>query len=326
VVILRRLAFVQFPLSILFIKYYSHLGRLYHVDGTATYTGVGEQKNSLGTLCLISGIAFAWTFLQKRQDDVKGGVKGNFIDYLLIGMLAWLLYMSNSQTSLSCLLVATSLFFMSRTTVIAQKPSRIIVVLICGVLLLAALEATLNVKELVFSLLGRNSTLTDRTDIWEVVLGLEVSPLVGSGFTTFWTGDRMELIWRMLRVKIVQAHSGYIEQYLNLGFIGVAFIGAIMLSGLLKIRKHLDVDPPAAMLRLCFIVTAVLYNYTEAAFYGINNMWLLLLLGTMDMSDQRDAKRTASQQKVPLHPFQSPFQPRTSWTNGLQQRFARLTD
>ena len=64
-----------------------------------------------------------------------------------------------------------------------------------------------------------------------------------------------------------------------------------MLSGLLKVRKHLDVDPLAAMLRLCFIVTAVLYNYTEAAFYGINNMWLLLLLGTMDISGQRGAKR-----------------------------------
>ena len=126
-------------------------------------------------------------------------------------------------------------------------------------------------------------------------------------------------------MKLNQAHSGYLEQYLNLGYIGVAFIGVIMLSGLLKVRKHLDVDPPAAMLRLCFIVTAVLYNYTEAAFYGINNMWLLLLLGTIDISG-RGAKRTktstAWQQKVLLHPYDSRFSPahtgRTVFTIGLR--------
>jgi hypothetical protein len=161
-----------------------------------------------------------------------------------------------------------------------------------------------------------------------VVLGLEFDPVVGAGFMSFWTGQRMELIWRILRVKLVQAHSGYVEQYLNLGSIGVAFIGGIMLSGLLKVQKHLDVDPPAAMLRLCFIVTAVLYNYTEAAFYGINNVWVLLLLGTIDISGQRGAKRTetrtAWQQKVLLHPMRFPFQPRPYWTNSLPRWSARL--
>ena len=97
----------------------------------------------------------------------------------------------------------------------------------------------------------------------------------------------MEIIWEKLGAGIIQAHNGYLEQYLNLGYIGVAFIGVIMLSGLLKVRRHLNVDYPSAMLRLCFIVTAVLYNYTEASFYGINNMWLLLLLGIIEVPDQK---------------------------------------
>jgi O-antigen ligase len=178
------------------------------------------------------------------------------------------------------------------------------------------------VKELILSLLGRNATLTDRTEVWEVVLGLEFDPIVGAGFMSFWTGERMELIWRILRVKLVQAHSGYVEQYLNLGAIGIAFIAGIMLSGLLKVRKHLNVDPSMAMLRLCFIVTAVLYNYTEAAFYGINNVWLLLLLGTIDISGQQGAKKvetsTAWQQKILLRPLQLPFQPRPYWMKGTR--------
>ena len=101
-----------------------------------------------------------------------------------------------------------------------------------------------------------------------------------------------ELIWEPLGGEgLNQAHNGYLEQYLNLGYIGVAFIGVIMLSGLLKVRKHVDVDPPGAMLRLCCIVIAVLYNYTEASFYGINNLWLLLLLGIIDISGRGRNKK-----------------------------------
>ena len=292
-VILRRLAFVMLPLSVLFIKYYPELGRGYHNDGSPMYTGVGAQKNDLGAICLLSGIYFAWNFLQNRKGDFKLGEKNNLMDCILIGMLAWLLHMSNSQTSLFCLVVAVSLCFVSRITFIARKPSKMIVVMISSVLLYSILEVTLEVKEFVFGLLGRDATLTNRTEIWEVVSELAGSPVVGVGFMSFWFGDRMGKIWQALGTDgLNQAHNGYLEQYLNLGYIGVAFIGIILLSGLLKVRKCLDVDPPVAMLKLSFIVTAALYNHTEAAFYGINNLWFLLLLGTIDISGCGGIKRT----------------------------------
>src|SRR5262249_31324912 len=131
-----------------------------------------------------------------------------------------------------------------------------------------------------------------RTEIWEVVNGLASSPFFGTGFMSFWTGHRLEIIWSKTDIGLNQAHNGYLEQYLNLGYIGVAFIVVIMLSGLLKVRKHLNVDQTKAMIRLCFIVNAILYNYTEASFYGINNMWLLLLIGTIDISGQQGRTRT----------------------------------
>jgi hypothetical protein len=108
---------------------------------------------------------------------------------------------------------------------------------------------------------------------------------------SFWTGERMEAIARKMNSEgmINQAHSGYLEQYMNLGYVGVGFIAIILISGLIKVRKHLDIDPSAAMLRLCFILTAVFSNYTEASFYGINNMWVLLLLGVIDVSNQQGA-------------------------------------
>ena len=63
-----------------------------------------------------------------------------------------------------------------------------------------------------------------------------------------------------------------------------------MLSGLLRARRHLNDDPTAGILRLCFILSAVLYNYTEASFYGMNNMWMLLLLGCLEVPRQKQPR------------------------------------
>jgi O-antigen ligase len=100
---------------------------------------------------------------------------------------------------------------------------------------------------------------------------------------SFWSGERMQNIWNALGSGINQAHNGYLEQYLNLGYVGVGFIIVIMLAAVLNIRKHLAVSPSAGILRLCLVVIAALYNYTEASFYGISNMWVLFLAGTIDV-------------------------------------------
>ena len=65
-------------------------------------------------------------------------------------MVVWLLHMSHSATSLACLVVAVSLFFVGRTKLIAQKPGRIIVLMMVAVSLFFVLDATLDVRKCYF--------------------------------------------------------------------------------------------------------------------------------------------------------------------------------
>ncbi len=289
-VILKRLAFAWLPLSVLFIKYYPDLGRAYHPDGTPMYTGVGQQKNDLGLICLMAGIYYSWNFFLNRKKDDKLKIRNNISDFILIGTMSWLLYKADSATSLACLVAAVTLFFMSRMKFISRKPDRIVVLLVVVVSLYSVLDTTLDLKNLVIGTLGRDPTLTTRVPIWNTLNEMVVNPIVGAGYQSFWAGDRLELIWERIEVHITQAHNGFLEQYLNLGYIGVAFIGIIILSGLLKVKRQLKFDYPSAMLKLCFILIAVLYNYTEASFYGINNMWLLTLFGIIDYSAPQGPK------------------------------------
>lgn len=79
-VVLRRLAFLLLPLSVLFIRYYPDLGRSYTPQGVQMFTGVGVQKNSLGQMCLISGIYLSWNFVLKRKKGVGKGRRDNITD------------------------------------------------------------------------------------------------------------------------------------------------------------------------------------------------------------------------------------------------------
>jgi exopolysaccharide production protein ExoQ len=338
-VVLRRLAFLLLPLSVLFIKYYPELGRDYAVSGAPMFTGVGRQKNDLGLMCLLAGIYVFWELLQRRRPrrlgrahpvhgnaQLRGFTSGGFrgftrslgrrvralgaargnshpgfmqqhkiimqqhkiIAVVMIGMLAWLLHMSDSQTSFVCLVAAVLVLLLGRMPFLARRPAMMFGGLLC-VVVAFALADMLDLKELALSFVGRNPTLTNRTVIWQTLETFEVNPIVGFGFMSFWTGERLEKVWRLFGT-INQAHNGYLEQYLNLGYIGVAFIVLIVLSGLLRVRRHLSDDPAAGMLRLCFIVTALLYNYSEASFYGINNMWILLLLGCLEVPRRRQSR------------------------------------
>ena len=251
------------------------------------YTGVGHQKNDLGGMCLVSGMYFAWEFFQNRKQGLCLKEINIWVYYAFILMIAWLLRMSNSQTSLFCLVIAIFLFLVGKLGFFAKKPSRILTIGVVGSLILYLLDAAFHVKDLVFEMLGRDSSLTNRTELWAVLKALEVNSIIGAGFMSFWTGERMDIVAEKMGTIVNQAHSGYLEQYLNLGYIGVGFIALIILSGMFNVRAQLDVNAPPAMLRLSIIVTALFLNYTEACFYGINTYWLLLLIAVIDISGQK---------------------------------------
>ncbi len=175
---------------------------------------------------------------------------------------------------------------------IAGRPRQLVPIVVVSGVVLATLQLTIGLKDRILELLGRDASLTNRTELWDIVLAQVTNPILGAGFMSFWTGARMQAVWDGMNTPgINQAHSGYIEQYINLGVVGVAFIAVLMVSSLLKIGSLSVDDSAAAVLRLSLVVVAALYNYTEASFYGINNMWVLFLIATLNVSGQSAVAR-----------------------------------
>lgn len=278
--LLRRLGYLWLPLSVVFIKYYPSLGRSYTGQGEQMYTGIAMQKNQLGAMCLISLIYYGWHFIVHRKAAFKFWSMNNLVDMLLLLMAFWLLRLSHSSTSLGCAAAATAIFAASRFT--SREPDRIITWGVVAVLLYVGLNEFLDLNQFLIHMLGRRENLTGRTEIWSIVKKMAANPWVGAGYQSFWLGDRLREIWEKTGADIIQAHDGYLEQYLELGYIGVAFIVALMVSGLVKIRRLFHLDYAAGVLMLCFVVISALYDYTEASFYAITNIWLLAILAVTE--------------------------------------------
>jgi O-antigen ligase len=128
---------------------------------------------------------------------------------------------------------------------------------------------------------GRDATLTGRTDIWNLALSLGRNPLIGAGFESFWLGPRLEKIWSVYWFHPNQAHNGYVEIFLNLGWIGLGILGLIIATGFRRIVSALRRGEPAANLRLAFFICGLIYNCTEAAFKMLHPVTIFFFLAVI---------------------------------------------
>ena len=282
--LIRRFAILCVPLSMLFVKYYPDLGRSYNPwTYEPMFTGVAQQKNGLGQICLLSGIYFSWALIRAGQAYQRPPL---YVTAIFLWMIGWLLSMSDSATSLTCLLLGVTLLLASHMPLIRREPRRLLAVGIGGACLFGILETTIDLSATVIAMLGRDPSLTTRVPMWNDLIQMVGNPLTGSGYESFWLGGNLSLIW--VRYGFLhQAHNGYLETYLNVGLVGLLLLLAAIVTGLFKVHRHLRSEHASGMLRLCFVIIVIVYNWTEATFVGVSNTWLVFLLGAINVPETK---------------------------------------
>jgi O-antigen ligase len=134
-------------------------------------------------------------------------------------------------------------------------------------------------------LMGRNTTLTGRTEIWKVVLHFAGNPLVGTGYESFWLGNRLqEIRGAFTDFNVNESHNGYLEIYLTLGWIGLILLGIISLAGYRKLLASLPANAGVGSLGLGWFVAGLMHNLTEAGFRMLSLSWIFFLLAIVSAS------------------------------------------
>jgi exopolysaccharide production protein ExoQ len=283
--LLARLGFLLIPTSILLIRYYSELGRGFDaITGEATVFGVTTGKNLLGMICMIAGLGAVWRLLlawRGRRDDKPAHRRRSVIAQLtLLAMSLWLFWQADSMTSFMCFvlgsafIVATGFGFLDRT-------AWLIHVSVASALGVVATVLLMDVGGGVLEVVGRDPTLTGRTEIWGVVKEFAGNPWVGTGFESFWLGDRLEAMWAKYWWHPNEAHCGYLDVFLTLGWVGLLFLVGVIAAGYGRVIRQFRHDPVAGSLALAIFVAVLAYNVTETAFRYFHPLWVLFLLAVI---------------------------------------------
>jgi O-antigen ligase len=126
--------------------------------------------------------------------------------------------------------------------------------------------------------LGRDATMSGRSVGWPIILSFTTNRLVGAGYESFWLGPRLHNLWKALGAQINEAHNGFIEVFLTVGWIGVALLGVLIATGYRNVIGAYRRDPDFGSLRIAFFLATIVTGFTEAVFKMMGPLWIVFLL------------------------------------------------
>ncbi|MCF6274441.1 MAG: O-antigen ligase family protein [Robiginitomaculum sp.] len=202
------------------------LGQMQEIHDGA-WRGAWLEKNSFGVR-MAMGLALmmcAFAMQPKRWWLwVPGGV-------LCFGLVI----MSTSKAALLAALVAILGFLVIRVFrrfPILRIPVMYGVVIGVGVMTFLLIF----MPDMMFELIGKERTLTGRTDIWHALAqAIRDKPLLGYGYGTFWNDLNGPSYWVRFSLEwgVPTAHNGWVETWLSAGIVAVVLFGLLYLIALL---------------------------------------------------------------------------------------------
>jgi exopolysaccharide production protein ExoQ len=162
--------------------------------------------------------------------------------------------------------------------------------LVVCLFMLAAFSAVAAViviwPDFLFSLLGKDVTLTGRTGIWSAVLdSIAKRPLFGYGYQAFWLGFEGESYRVILAVSwvLAQAQNGFLDVMLEMGLAGLVIVllvfGFAFRDGVVCLLRSRD----QAQLRavewyLAIVFLTLLYNLDESFLFDPKHLGSMMFL------------------------------------------------
>jgi exopolysaccharide production protein ExoQ len=297
--VLRRVCYFTIPLSIVLIKYFPYLGKVYSFWGGQEYTGVSTSKNQLGALCLVSGIFFFWDTIriwhQWREVRVKRVV---LVNIAFIWMSLWLLNLCGSKTSTICLAIGCLMIAAAHCKFGRRHPGLVKTLAPAIFVLYLILTLGFDMGGQLNQAVGKSSDMSDRTRIWQVVLSVSINPVLGTGYQSFWLGPRVQWIWaRLTGDAVMEAHNGYLQIYLDLGLIGLFLLCAFLIGTYRKICKRLKPLTLLGSLSLGLWTLLLFYNVSEASFEP-NLLFVTFLLAAIPTAERAEDRLPA---RHPVH-------------------------
>jgi exopolysaccharide production protein ExoQ len=263
---------------------------------SGAWKGLSVAKNSFGGYMAIAVILLLLVRFRYFR----------WFRYVFLIAAAVLLLLSRSATSLlgcALMLAAMPLWRLARL----NSERRFIVYTVAPLVVLASAYSIAANTELLFQVLGRDSTLTGRTHLWSMVLPAIVKhPVVGYGYGAFWTGLRGEALNVLVgsRWLVRGADNGYLELCLSLGVVGLAVFLCVLVIAFRMANQYLRSDDrPIGFWPITYFTLFMVHNVCESHLLETRSLEFLLFVAlTTSLALSRCQREVMPPRRVPdLH-------------------------
>ncbi|EAP88982.1 hypothetical protein OA2633_01499 [Oceanicaulis alexandrii HTCC2633] len=227
---LSVLAVGSLVMSVLFPAY----GVMHEIHPGA-WSGLWFEKNRMGAvmaLAAMSGMAAAFTTPHRREVRYWGA---------LVILAVFLVLMSTSKTALMACMIGVLgpvMIYLARQGFIMAA-----IAVFSGLFGVFALTLVILIGPgVILEALGRDPTLTGRTDIWIGLLqAVQMRPWTGFGWGVFWLVEDGPVFWvrQATQWEVPSAHNSWLEIALALGLPGAIWAILVYLGGLVSAMKRL---------------------------------------------------------------------------------------
>src|SRR5216684_6815549 len=258
------------------------------------WNGAFVQKNDFARVVVLAGIL---VLMRTRNFMVATGTVVASVGLILL---------CHSRTAL---VVFVAMLVLLRVFRLRHRGSRALIAGIAGVLIVSALLSVVVDMDSMAGLLGRDATLTGRTNIWAMALeSVAEKPLLGYGYSAFWNvAPEADRISNILHWKVPHAHNGFIDLTLQLGVAGLALFLVVYLIAARRAIAFANSDPgQEAIWPLAYLAFVVLYQVTESTiFVGNTILWMVYVSSICSITKALPADSTVSDHEPVLEPVPS---------------------
>ena len=211
---------------------------VHHDVNAGLWRGLWYEKNQMGALMVYGSLAALSAALASPPRRLL------WIATLVL--CAGLVVMTRSATSLLSLMIV--LFGTAALVMTGKGAAATVAAIWTGVTgLMALIGVYMLAPQLLFEAVGKDASLTGRTQIWAAILReSQDAPLTGYGYAAFWNRNSAPAKWirAQLQWQVPTAHNGWLDLLIQLGQIGVAIfaviLGAALIVAFLRRRRLRD--------------------------------------------------------------------------------------
>jgi exopolysaccharide production protein ExoQ len=240
------------------------------------YPGYFTGKNLLGEFAAIA-------FLLSLHEVFQPGLR-RALGVIIIVTDALLLFWANSKTAsvlafLVPILAGLTLFVVRRTRISAA----IVLVSVPFCYLVLSNLSGFYIMNRASYMIYHDATFSGRSVIWDfAVKEIALRPLVGYGYQSFWLvgPDAPSIVDAPGWVKdMPNAHNGYYDTMLEMGYVGYALLLAFIITTLHAIGRVAARDPTRAWLLLSLAIYVIIHNGLESTWMrAFDLMWVVFAI------------------------------------------------